>query len=74
MFEDYTTIDFQATPRVLNSTCDLPSLSFGDMWFSCCKGQLFRMMEWTAVYLDRLDSGYPVDTDSLAGHPISGRG
>lgn len=32
------------------------------------------MLQGTAVYLDRLDSGYPVETDSLAGHPIPGRG
>jgi len=74
MFEDFTTVEFQATPRVVNTTCDLPSLSFCDMWFPCCKGQLFRMIEWTAVYLDRIDYGQPVETCSLIGHPIAGRG
>jgi len=74
MFEDFSTTEFRADPRIVNTVCDLPSLSFGDMWFPCCKGQLFGMIEWTAVYFDRLDSGYPVDARAITGHPISGRG
>jgi len=74
MFEDYTTVDYCTEPRVVNAICDLPTQSHTDMWFPCCRGQLFRMIEWTAVFLDRLDTGRPVDLNSLTGHPIAGRG
>lgn len=70
MFEDFFTIEFQAGPRIVNTVCDLPSLSFGDMWFPCCRGQLFRIVDWMAVYLDRIDSGYSVDPRAVTGHPI----
>lgn len=74
MFEDVSTVESHLSPRIVNAVCDLPALSFCGMWFPCCKGQLFRMIEWTAVYLDRIDNGQSVEPCSLVGHPISGRG
>lgn len=74
MFEDFSTVESRLAPRVVNTTCDLSALSQTDMWFPCCKGQLFRMIEWTAVYLDRIENGQSVDPSSLLSHPISGRG
>lgn len=74
MFEDFSTIESRLAPHIVNAVCDLPSLSHADMWFPCCNGQLFRMIEWTAVYLDRLENGQPVEQSSLIGHPVSGRG